>query len=70
MFDGLKDRLSDFRRDAEEEIDEATAEVEENEPADEPEPAESEVEPKSDAGSSAVVSVSSVVSRTPRAAAR
>ncbi|WP_049997877.1 signal recognition particle-docking protein FtsY [Halococcus sediminicola] len=39
MFDGLKDRLSDFRRDAEEEIDEATAEVEENEPADEPEPA-------------------------------
>ena len=36
MFDGLKDRLSDFRRDAEEEIDEAAAEVEEDEPADEP----------------------------------
>jgi fused signal recognition particle receptor len=47
MFDGLKDRLGDFRRDAEEELDEAAAEVEETETADEP-PSEAEASTAAD----------------------
>ena len=51
MFDGLKDRLSSFRRDAEEEIDEAAADIEDEETVQEPDAAAEtdELDPESDA---------------------
>ncbi|EMA52930.1 signal recognition particle-docking protein FtsY [Halococcus thailandensis] len=45
MFDGLKDRLSSFRRDAEEEIDEAAADIEDEESVEESDAAAETADP-------------------------
>ncbi|EMA48820.1 cell division protein FtsY [Halococcus morrhuae DSM 1307] len=54
MFDGLKDRLSSFRRDAEEEIDEAAADIEDEEGVEESEAAAETDEPVPESDADAV----------------
>lgn len=54
MFDGLKDRLSSFRRDAEEEIDEAAADIEDEESVEESDAAAETDEPVPESDADAV----------------